>query len=115
MTLNLSCIDLSVEDLLGCSFGLSKSEVSALLVLLESEEWLIVAALATKLKKDRSVVQRELSSLLIKGLIERDQRNKIGGGFEYLYRAKDKSTIKKTILEKSRIFHDLIRKQVNSW
>lgn len=115
MRLNLSCIDLSVEDLLRCSFGLSKGEVLVLQTLLQGENWSSTSRISSIIKRDRSVVQRGLASLKAKGLIEREQSNKEGGGFEYLYRAKDKGMIKRSILGKARAFGSIVKQTVSFW
>ncbi len=100
---------------MACSFGLSKGEVSALVVLLETEKWVRVGQLAKHLGKDRSVIQRELASLLEKGLLVRDQCNKEGGGYEYLYRARNKLMIKNTILRNSRKFCVMVKTSLERW
>ncbi|MFH1785331.1 MAG: helix-turn-helix domain-containing protein [Candidatus Micrarchaeota archaeon] len=115
MKLNLSCIDLSVKDLLQCSFGLSKQEVNIFQKLLDKKTWTNIAELSSATKRDRSVVQRALASLTVKQLVERDQKNKLGGGYEYLYRARDKNMIKNAILEKSRAFSLMVHEQVKNW
>jgi predicted transcriptional regulator len=115
MNVNMACLDISVTDLVGCSFGLSKQEVATLMRLLEAKDWTKVASLASAMRRDRSVVQRGLSSLLIKGLVERDQANKPGGGYEFLYRAKDKAMLKRAILDKSAAFTSMVSDTVKRW
>lgn len=115
MKLNLSCIDLSVKDILRCSFGLSKQEVVLFQKLLDKKDWTNILSLSKAAKRDRSVVQRALTSLTAKGIVERDQKNKPGGGYEFIYRAKDKKMVKNTILNKSRAFSSMVNKQVGSW
>ena len=80
MNVNMSCVDISVKDLVACSFGLSKAEVGISWVSLKAKRWASVADIAASMKRDRSVVQRGLASLLRKGVVERDQANKEGGG-----------------------------------
>jgi predicted transcriptional regulator len=53
--------------------------------------------------------------LLIKGLVERDQANKPGGGYEFLYRAKDKAMLKRAILDKSAAFTSMVSDTVKRW
>lgn len=112
---DLSCMDLSIEDMLQCSFGLSKLELSVLLALLRKDGWSSTSSLAGAIRKDRSVVQRGISSLMRKGLAEREQSNKERGGYEFLYRAKDKSAIKGLILANARAFCMMVRETVKSW
>ncbi len=115
MGIDMTCIDLSVEDLLSCSFGLSNREVLIFLRLLEAGDWMPVSALASRSRKDRSVVQRGLSSLMAKNLAERDQRNRPRGGYEYLYRAKGKKEIKAVMIAKSRAFSAMVSEAVRRW
>ena len=115
MDVNLSCIDISMDDLLRCSFGLSRLEVGVLKALLDEEGWTPVGKIASRMRRDRSVVQRGLSSLLAKKLIVREQANKPHGGYEYLYMASDKKAIKRSILGKSRAFCMMVNAQVSRW
>ncbi len=112
---DLSCMDLSIEDMLQCSFGLSKLELSVLLALLKKKNWVSTNGLAVTLKKDRSVVQRGISSLMEKGLAEREQSNKDRGGYEYVYRAKDKEAIKGLILGNAQAFCTMVKETVQGW
>ncbi len=115
MDIDMTCIDLSVSDLLACSLGLSKREVAVLLRLLESRGWLTISEIASRSRRDRSVVQRALASLSAKGVVERDQRNRPGGGYEYLYRAKGKKEIKRSISGKSRAFCAMVDERLRRW
>jgi len=115
MGIDMTCIDLSVEDLLRCSYGLSRREVSVLLCMLGAGGWMPVSAIARLSRRDRSVVQRSLASLLSRGIAERDHHNRDGGGYEYVYRAKGKRAIKRDILEKSRLFCTMVAAQVRGW
>lgn len=112
---DLSCMDLSVEDLLQCSFGLSRLELSVLVALLGKEKWTNTGSLSAGLGKDRSVVQRGLTSLLKKGLAEREQSNKERGGYEYVYRARNKAEIKRRILSNTNAFCAMVRETVRGW
>jgi predicted transcriptional regulator len=115
MEIDMTCIDLSVEDLLRCSFGLSEREVAVLLRLLEGGGWLPISRISSLSRRDRSVVQRALASLMAKGIVERDQHNLAGGGYEFLYRARDKPMIKRLIIGKSRAFSAMVRESVEGW
>ncbi len=111
----MTCTGLSVEDLLSCSFGLSRREVAVLLRILHAGDWVPVSDIAAKTRRDRSVVQRTLQKLVGKGIAERSQRNRAGGGYEYLYMARDKKALKRAILEKSRMFCLKVAAQVREW
>ncbi len=115
MDIDMTCIDLSVEDLLACALGLSKREVAVLLGLLEDGGWLAISDLSASSRRDRSVVQRALLSMIRKGIVERDQHNLDRGGYEFLYRARDKRMIKRLILGKSRAFSEMVRDRLRRW
>ncbi len=115
MGIDMTCMDLTVEDLLRCAFGLSKREVSVLLRLLDSRRWLTVSRVSALSGRDRSVVQRAILSLMRKGLIERDHHNRPGGGYEFVYRASGKERIKRSILEKRRAFYNMVDESLRRW
>ncbi|MEW6722944.1 MAG: helix-turn-helix domain-containing protein [Candidatus Micrarchaeota archaeon] len=115
MKMDMTCIDISIEDLLGCSFGLSRREVSILLRMLDAGGWMPVSTLAARSRRDRSVVQRGLASLMERGLVMRDHRNRARGGYEFIYRAADKGKIRKAVLEKSARFSSMVEGRVRDW
>ncbi|MCI0503906.1 helix-turn-helix domain-containing protein [Candidatus Micrarchaeota archaeon] len=115
MGIDMTCIDLSVDDLLGCSFGLTKREVAVLLCMLQGGGWMPVSKIARISQRDRSVVQRAILTLVNTGIVERSQRNREGGGYEYLYRASGKAALKRSILDKSRAFCARVAAQVRQW
>ncbi|MFN7991732.1 MAG: helix-turn-helix domain-containing protein [Candidatus Micrarchaeia archaeon] len=115
MDIDMTCIDLSVGDLLRCSFGLSKREASVLMTLLESGDPLPVSGISSLTGRDRSVVQRALLRLVEKSLADRSQRNREGGGYEYLYQARGKEKVKRAILGKSRSFLSRIQLSLRGW
>jgi len=74
------------EEVLACVFGIQEHEVRTYLTLLDHPES-TVAELAKQLDRDRSNVNRSLSTLREKGLAERDRRLLDGGGHVYQYAA----------------------------
>jgi len=73
-------------DVLACVFGIQDHEVRTYLVLLETPGS-TVAELADRLDRDRSNVNRSLSTLREKGLAERERRLLDDGGHVYQYTA----------------------------
>jgi len=69
-----------------CVFGIQHHECRAYLVL-HDVPGSTVAELADDLERDRSTVNRALSTLLEKGLIERQRRLLDSGGYVYQYSA----------------------------
>ncbi len=74
------------RDVMVCVFGIHDHEVRVYLTLLE-EPGSTVEELAAVLERDRSNVNRSLSTLREKGLVERDRRLLDGGGYVYQYMA----------------------------
>jgi len=72
------------EDVLACVFGIQKHEVRTFLIL-QDHPGSTVAELADQLERDRSNVNRSLSTLREKGLAERERRLLDGGGHVYQY------------------------------
>ena len=76
----------SFEHVLSCVFGVRDHESRAYLALLEYPGS-TVAELADALDRDRSNVNRSLSTLREKGLVERRRRLLDSGGYVYQYTA----------------------------
>lgn len=78
--------DPSFQHVLACVFGIQDHESRTYLVLRENPGS-TVAELAEKLDRDRSNVNRSLTTLLEKGLAERRRRLLDPGGYVYQYTA----------------------------
>jgi predicted transcriptional regulator len=74
------------EDVLACVFGIQTHEARTYLTLLDNPGS-TVAELADQLERDRSNVNRSLSTLRDKELAERQRRLLDGGGHVYQYSA----------------------------
>jgi predicted transcriptional regulator len=75
-----------IEDVMRCVFGIQRHEARTYLTLLD-RPGSTVEELAGALDRDRSNVNRSLSTLREKGLAERERRLLDGGGHVYQYRA----------------------------
>ncbi|QLH76596.1 MarR family transcriptional regulator [Halosimplex rubrum] len=73
-------------DVLACVFNIQEHEVRTFLTL-QDYPGSTVAELADQLERDRSNVNRSLSTLREKGLAERERRLLDGGGHVYQYAA----------------------------
>jgi predicted transcriptional regulator len=79
-------VDPSFEHVLACVFGVQDHESRTYLVLADNPGS-TVAELAELLERDRSNVNRSLSTLMDKGLAERRRRLLDPGGYVYQYTA----------------------------
>lgn len=77
--------DADFQHVMSCVFGIQDHESRTYLVLL-SRPGSTVAELADILERDRSNVNRSLSTLRDKGLVERERRLLDPGGYVYQYR-----------------------------
>ena len=92
--------DPDLAEVMACVFGIQRHEVRTYRTLL-STPGSTVEELATALDRDRSNVNRSLSTLRAKGLAERERRLLDGGGHVYQYAA--------TPLEEAReLMHDAL-------
>ena len=82
----LETSDPSFQHVLACVFGIQDHESRTYLVLLQNPGS-TVAELAEALERDRSNVNRSLTTLLEKGLAERERRLLDPGGYVYQYTA----------------------------
>lgn len=78
--------DPSFQHILSCVFGVQDHESRTYLVLLDNPDS-TVAELAEELDRDRSNVNRSLTTLLSKNLVDRRRRLLDPGGYVYEYTA----------------------------
>jgi predicted transcriptional regulator len=101
------------EDVLACVFGIQRHEVRTYLTLLE-EPGSTVEELAGSLDRDRSNVNRSLSTLREKELAERERRLLDSGGHVYQYTAtpvdEARELMHETLDEWTAYVHDRIDK-----
>lgn len=103
--------DPEFERVLECVFGIHAHESRTFFALIEAPGS-TVSELATDLDRDRSSVNRSLSTLYEKGLIERERRLLDGGGYVYQYYAvpipETKTRMHQAVNEWSEQVHDKI-------
>ncbi|NHN43341.1 TrmB family transcriptional regulator [Halorubellus sp. JP-L1] len=80
--------DPTFESVLSCVFGIQDHEVRTYVALLETPGS-TVEELASEMDRDRSNVNRSLSTLLDSGLADRNRRLLDAGGYVYQYTATD--------------------------
>jgi predicted transcriptional regulator len=113
MQLSFMCRMVTVEQLLKCSLGLSRSEIRLLKALPLKE--LDARSIATLMRKDRTSVQRALSKLHRKGLVHRRQVNKGEGGYFFLYKPVPKQVMKERIYANFKGFTKAVEDAIERW
>lgn len=96
--ISFACQQINLKDIVMCSFDLSKTEYDLMLFLFGEDEPLTINAIAQKKGLERSTVQKAVSKLFAKDLVERRQLNLSSGGYRFMYAILDKPLIKEQIV-----------------
>lgn len=103
--------DPEFQDVLTCAFGIQAHETRTYLELLD-HPGSTVEELADELDRDRSNVNRSLTTLMEKGLVERERRLLDPGGYVYQYTARPlpeaKAMLHEALDEWASVVHDVI-------
>jgi len=91
-------VDPEFTHILSCVFGIQDHESRTYLVL-RDQPGSTVEELANSLERDRSNVNRSLSTLREKGLVDRERRLLDSGGYVYQYTAVELETAKQMLHE----------------
>jgi predicted transcriptional regulator len=84
------------SDLLCCAFGLRDTEIDVYFSLITGPK--TVKEIAVRIDRDRSTVQRVLTSLKDKGLVEMNEQTFERGGYYHIYRAISSDSVRGEIL-----------------
>lgn len=83
--MDFACQEIDVEQVLSCTFGLSKSGCAVMKQLFAAPHPMTSDALASATGYDLATVQRALKHLSERGVLVRTQHNRPQGGYEYVY------------------------------
>ncbi len=111
--IDFACKSIEVEEIIRCSFQLSKTDYEVLVKLMDSEK--STKELAEEMELDRSTVHKSVSKLLDQGLVRRRQYNIKSGGYRYVYTAKDREEIKKKVRSLIENWSSSAKKAVKDW
>lgn len=103
--MDFACKQIDVEQVLQCSFGLTKAGCAVMrLLLARPREWLGSDFVAQETGYDLATAQRSLKHLVERGVLVRRQQNRVGGGYEYVYRVVDEE-----------VFVRLVERTLDEW
>ncbi len=114
MEISFACKRFSLDQVLKCSFGLTRAEYAVLKALLRRGES-SADVLAKILGKDRTTVQRALASLVKKQVVKRRQYNLSRGGYQYYYRPERHDLLKERVEEQFRSFSRMVWREIEQW
>lgn len=113
-TIDFACQNIDLTQVVRCSLGLTRAEYRVLINALKTKNF-TVEKMSNKMGLDRTTIQKGLSKLLKKGLVERRQLNRDSGGYTYVYAAKDVETVKKKVKTTIRTWAKRTEKEVETW
>ena len=101
------------NDVLRCVFKIKNHEIGLYFILLDNPESTVIE-LSKVLGKDRSTIQKDLKTLMEKGLVKREFRISDKSGYTYIYTAMPLDELKKLMEEEiknwSSMMIDLVKK-----
>jgi predicted transcriptional regulator len=112
---NFACKNISMEEIVRCSFKINKTEYKVLYQLLKAKNELTINEIARELKKNRTTVQKGIKGLIEKKLISRRQMNLDNGGYIYVYKADDKEKIKNDLLSIINKWKESVDIAIKNW
>jgi len=113
--ISFACKDILLEDLIKCSFDLTKTDYSVFMFLIENPGEFPVGDLGKIMKLERSTVQKAIKTLVARNLVARRQVNLGGGGYQFYYSVKDKEKIKKRINIIIDGWHSKVKDAIKKW
>ena len=115
MTLDFACKKFNLEEVIRCSFNLSKGEFSILKTLLSNKKYFSTQELEDLTALDRSTVQRGVKKLYESQLLERSQINLNGGGYQFSYKIKSKNEIRQKIILVIQNWSKRVQEEFDNW
>jgi predicted transcriptional regulator len=114
--INFACKELDLNEVIKCSLGLSNAEFRLISFFVKyPEKDFSTEELASRLKLEKSTIQRGVKKLHEKKLLFRIQLNQSVGGYLFRYRIKDKNEIKKNILEILEGWNKKVKDELRTW
>ena len=82
--MDFACTEIDVQQVLKCTFGLTKAGCAVMSSFSEGE-WLLSEEVASRSGYDLATAQRSLKHLFERGVLLRRQQNRSVGGYEFAY------------------------------
>lgn len=110
--ITFACKKISLEEIVRCSFNLSRTEYKTFRFLLEKEKEFDVNSLSKRMGLERTTVQKASKGLLKKGIAKRRQVNIKKGGYFFLYTVNSKAEIREKLLRIIKQWHNNVEKEI---
>ena len=112
--MHFACHDYDLKELVMCTFDISNREFLILDNIITNPSS-SAESIARKLELDRSTVQKSLSRLIERKLIQRKQSNLSKGGYKFQYYIPNKTELKKEMLKIIEVWYDGVVVAVQKW
>ena len=113
--IDFACKQFDLEEIVKCSFGLTKSEYKLLRYLMNHKKQFTTQELSKVIGLDKSTVQRGVKNLHSKKLVSRGQINQSVGGYIFLYRVKDVDFLRERISDIIDGWAEGAKKEIMRW
>jgi len=113
--MQFACKQVNLDEVVKCSLGLTRAEYKVFKKYLRLKKEITLAELSEKTGLDRTTVQKASLKLIEKGLLSRFQHNRPRGGYEFLYKIKDKEEIRNKARSIVRAWWEIVDQGLNSW
>ncbi|HDP74105.1 MAG TPA: MarR family transcriptional regulator [Candidatus Woesearchaeota archaeon] len=112
--ISFACKPIELSEIFQCGYGISRTEYRVLDFLMRQKRMLSVKDIASKLKKERTTIQKSIKTLVDKKLINRKQMNLSSGGYVFVYGVEDKSRIKAELSEMLKNWSESVAFAINA-
>jgi predicted transcriptional regulator len=114
--IDFACRQFRIQDIIKCSLGLAKGDQLILDYMLKHDEkWLSTKQIAKNTALDQTTVQRLVKGLYEKKIVDRSQKNLAGGGYQFLYRVKDKPQLRAQIMSTVKGWVGGVERELSKW
>lgn len=114
--IDFACREFNLDQIIKCSFGLTKAEYSLLTSALEyKEEYFTAEELSKKIGLNLSTVQRGVKKLYEEKVLQRKQNNLEGGGYIYIYKVIPRQELRKLLLKTINNWTKRVETEINKW
>jgi len=113
--IDFACKKFSLEEVIKCGLGLTKSEINVIKFLLSKKIRMTSAEISQELELDISTVQRALKRLNEKNIVIRSQTNLANGGYLYSYEITNKKEIRKNLMDVINTWVKKVETELDRW
>lgn len=116
MSVDFACKNIKIENIIKCSFNLSKADMELFKFFLRNENKAFSSnELKKELEFELSTIQKGLKRMYDSQILNKTQKNLEKGGYIFEYNIKSKTEIKKIILEIVNIWVEEVGNKFCDW